>query len=73
VGALCPRRGIRLAYHNHSAEFAKVDGGPTGYDVLMRETDRALVDFEMDLYWTAFADQDPRCSPSIPVASPCGT
>jgi sugar phosphate isomerase/epimerase len=58
-GALCRDAGIRLAYHNHSAEFAKVDGGPTGYDVLMRETDRALVDFEMDLYWTAFADQDP--------------
>jgi sugar phosphate isomerase/epimerase len=25
----------------------------------MRETDPALVDFEMDLYWTSFADQSP--------------
>ena len=58
-GALCKNAGIRLGYHNHAAEFAKVDGGPTGYDVLMHETDPALVDFEMDLYWTAFADQDP--------------
>ena len=58
-GAVCRDAGLRLAYHNHAAEFAKVDGGPTGYDVLMRETDPALVDFEMDLYWTAFADQDP--------------
>lgn len=58
-GALCQEAGLRLAYHNHSAEFAKVEGGPLGYDVLMRETDRALVDFEMDLYWTAFADQNP--------------
>jgi sugar phosphate isomerase/epimerase len=58
-GALCRDAGVRLAYHNHSAEFAKVEGGPTGYDVLMRETDPALVDFEMDLYWTVFADQDP--------------
>jgi sugar phosphate isomerase/epimerase len=58
-GAMCRDAGIRLAYHNHAPEFAKVDGGPTGYDVLMRETDPALVDFEMDLYWTAFADQDP--------------
>ncbi|MEO8336220.1 MAG: sugar phosphate isomerase/epimerase [bacterium] len=58
-GALCKDAGIRLAYHNHAPEFAKLDGGPTGYDVLMRETDPALVDFEMDLYWTAFADQDP--------------
>jgi len=58
-GAMCRDAGIRLAYHNHAPEFAKVEGGPTGYDVLMRETDPALVDFEMDLYWTAFADQDP--------------
>ena len=59
-GAMCRDAGIRLAYHNHSAEFAKVDGDTTGYDVLMRETDPALVDFEMDLYWTVFADKDPN-------------
>jgi sugar phosphate isomerase/epimerase len=58
-GALCRDAGLRLAYHNHSAEFAKLDGGPTGYDVLLRETDRALVDFELDLYWTVYAEQDP--------------
>lgn len=58
-GAQCRDAGLRLAYHNHNAEFALVDGGPRGYDVLMRETDPALVDFELDLYWTAFADQDP--------------
>jgi sugar phosphate isomerase/epimerase len=58
-GAMCRDAGIRLAYHNHSAEFATVEGGPTGYDVLMRESDPRLVDFELDLYWAAFADQDP--------------
>jgi sugar phosphate isomerase/epimerase len=58
-GALCRDAGIRLAYHNHAAEFANVDGGPTGYDILMRETDPALVDFELDLYWATFADQNP--------------
>ena len=58
-GAMCRDAGIRLAYHNHSAEFAKVDGDVSGFDVLMRETDPALVDFELDLYWAVFADQDP--------------
>ena len=58
-GAMCRDAGIRLAYHNHAAEFAKVEGGPLGYDVLMRDTDPNLVDFELDLYWTVFADQDP--------------
>ena len=58
-GALCKSAGVRLAYHNHAPEFAKLEGGPTGLDVLLRETDPALVDFEMDLYWAAYADQDP--------------
>ena len=58
-GAMCKNAGLKLGYHNHSAEFAKVEGGPTGLDVLLRETDPSLVDFEMDLYWTVFADQDP--------------
>ena len=57
--ALCRDAGLRLAYHNHAPEFAPLEGGPTGYDVLMRETDPALVDFELDLYWASFADQDP--------------
>ena len=58
-GAQCKAAGIKLAYHNHNFEFANLANGPTGYDVLQRETDPSLVDFEMDLYWTAFADRDP--------------
>jgi sugar phosphate isomerase/epimerase len=58
-GTMCKAAGIKLAYHNHNMEFGAVTGGPTGYDVLMRETDPSLVDFEMDLYWTVFADRDP--------------
>jgi sugar phosphate isomerase/epimerase len=58
-GAMCKDAGLRLAYHNHNFEFGALAGGPTGYDVLQRETDPSLVDFEMDLYWTAFADRDP--------------
>ena len=58
-GALCKDAGLKLAYHNHAPEFVSVAGGPTGYDVLLRETDPSLVDFEMDIYWTRFADQDP--------------
>jgi sugar phosphate isomerase/epimerase len=53
------KQGIGFAYHNHNFEFAALPGGETGYDVLMRETDPSLVDFEMDLYWTVFAGRDP--------------
>ena len=31
----------------------------TGYDVMMAETDPALVHFELDLYWAWFAHRDP--------------
>jgi sugar phosphate isomerase/epimerase len=58
-GEKCRQAGLRLAYHNHAAEFATIDGGPTGYDVLLREVPANLVDFELDLYWATFAGQDP--------------
>jgi sugar phosphate isomerase/epimerase len=57
-GAMCRDAGLRLAYHNHNFEFAPLEG-TTGYDVLVKETDPKLVDFELDLYWARFADQDP--------------
>ena len=58
AGALCKAAGLKLAYHNHDFEFKPV-GGTTLYDVLLRETDPALVDFELDLYWVVRAGQDP--------------
>jgi sugar phosphate isomerase/epimerase len=57
-GAMCRDAGIKLAYHNHANEFAPLEG-TTGYDVLVKEVDPKLVDFELDLYWARFADQDP--------------
>ncbi len=57
-GAMCRDAGLKLAYHNHAAEFAPLEG-TTGYDVLVKEVDPKLVDFELDLYWAKFADQDP--------------
>jgi hypothetical protein len=40
--------GLKLAYHNHDFEFTKF--GSTN-EILLNETDKSLVDFEMDLYW----------------------
>ncbi|MBC6989557.1 sugar phosphate isomerase/epimerase family protein [Hymenobacter sp. BT491] len=58
AGELCKAAGLRVAYHNHDFEFKPV-GGTTLYDVLLKETDPALVDFELDLYWVVRAGQDP--------------
>jgi sugar phosphate isomerase/epimerase len=51
--------GIGFAYHNHSFEFVPLGDGRTGYDILLAQTDPALVKFELDLLWATFAGQDP--------------
>jgi sugar phosphate isomerase/epimerase len=43
--------GLRLAYHNHAFEFASLAQSPIGYDILLRQTEPALVAMELDLYW----------------------
>ena len=50
--------GLRFAYHNHDFEFVPA-GGAIPYDLLVQHTDPALVDFEMDLYWTVKGGHDP--------------
>jgi sugar phosphate isomerase/epimerase len=58
AGAACQAAGMRFAYHNHNMEFARVDG-QLPFDLLLANTDRALVDFEMDLFWITFGGGDP--------------
>jgi sugar phosphate isomerase/epimerase len=58
AGELCKAAGLRLGYHNHNFEFNPI-GGTTFYDVLLKETQPNLVDFEMDIYWVVRAGQDP--------------
>jgi sugar phosphate isomerase/epimerase len=51
-------RGMRIAYHNHFAEFANVFDGLQAYDVLLDALDeRVLV--ELDAYWAVLGGADP--------------
>ena len=51
AGAMAKAKGLQFFYHNHDFEFLnKVNGAPA-YDILLRETDRDLVKFELDLFW----------------------
>jgi sugar phosphate isomerase/epimerase len=50
--------GFRFAFHNHNAELRKV-GDVTGLDILIQETDPALVSYEMDIYWVVNGGGDP--------------
>lgn len=58
-GALAKAAGLRMAYHNHDFEFAALPDGGNGMTTLLKNTDPALVDFELDLYWAVKAGQDP--------------
>lgn len=49
---------IQICYHNHDFEFQQLDG-QLPIDVLLKETDPDLVDFELDLYWITRAGYDP--------------
>jgi sugar phosphate isomerase/epimerase len=58
AATLCKAAGLKLAYHNHDFEFKKF-GDTTGFDILLKETDKKLVDFELDLYWAARSGINP--------------
>jgi len=58
VAEMAKQSGLKFAYHNHDFEFKKLDN-LTGYDVYLQETDKNLVNFEMDLYWVERSGNDP--------------
>lgn len=51
-------QGYRVAYHHHDFEFDG-SGGARPFDVLVAETDPALVCFEVDVYWLKKGGEDP--------------
>jgi sugar phosphate isomerase/epimerase len=59
VGAQVKKAGLEFAYHNHDFEFVTQDG-QVGYDIIIKETDPALVKLQVDLYWMAHANQSPH-------------
>jgi sugar phosphate isomerase/epimerase len=58
VAAQVKSAGFRFAFHNHNAEFKKV-GDAVPLEILLRETDPALVSYEMDLYWVVNGGGNP--------------
>ncbi len=50
IGEVMKERGLQFGYHNHDFEFKTVDG-QMPYDILLSNTDKELVTFEIDLYW----------------------
>lgn len=58
AGRTCAREGLVFAFHNGSRGFASV-AGQRPYDLLLAETDPALVKMELDIYWAIKMGIDP--------------
>lgn len=50
--------GITICYHNHDFEFQELEG-ELPMNVILRESDPALVKIELDLYWITKAGLNP--------------
>jgi sugar phosphate isomerase/epimerase len=57
-GQSCARAGLTFGYHNHTYEFLPIDG-TVPYDLLLTETEAAIVVMELDLAWAHGAHIDP--------------
>ncbi len=63
--------GMQFAYHNHLQEFRPA-GDSNGYEILIANTDPKLVQFQIDIFWLAWAGKDPlvylkRLSGRVPM------
>jgi len=58
AGEDCKKINIKFGYHNHGEEF-EMDKGEVLYDILLQNTDPALVHMEMDLGWVVVAGKNP--------------
>jgi len=57
--AILKKFGMKYYIHNHAGEFEILDDGKTTeYDVLLKETDPALVAMQLDIGWAYIAGQD---------------
>lgn len=58
-GAAFKAAGITFVYHPHGYEFRPLPDGGTLFDGLVKATDPAFVNFEMDVFWVTHGGQDP--------------
>jgi sugar phosphate isomerase/epimerase len=60
-GAALKAAGLKFGFHTHGAEMAPsaAGNGETLFDIMVRETKPDLVTYEMDVFWTFQAGQDP--------------
>ena len=50
AGEICAREGVLFGYHNHSWELKPIDN-LVPYELMLNETDKDILAFQMDAYW----------------------
>jgi len=50
AGVLCAKRNVIFGYHNHNWELTPIDG-VVPYDLMIEQTDKHRVTFQLDAYW----------------------
>jgi sugar phosphate isomerase/epimerase len=59
-GKIAKKYGMKILVHNHTVEFEKLTDSPrTLFEILIEETDPALVTMQLDLGWAYIAGVDP--------------
>jgi sugar phosphate isomerase/epimerase len=59
-GEIVKKFGMKMLIHNHTGEFAFLEGSTTRrpYDILLAETDPSLVAMQLDIGWASVAGQN---------------
>ena len=58
-GEMARKAKMCAGYHNHEFEFNNLNG-TTGWEILLNNTEKKNVEFEMDIYWVKYANQEPE-------------
>jgi sugar phosphate isomerase/epimerase len=59
AGKSAKRAGLQFGYHNHAFEFGKLADGTRPIDTILESFDRALIRFEVDVFWVSVTGNDP--------------
>jgi len=59
IGTAAKAAGLQYAYHSHNHEMTQLPDGSRGLDVLLKNTDHGLVNFEIDCGWMEVGGGDP--------------
>ena len=69
IGERVTAAGLGFAFHNNGYEWQDLGNGQVGYDIILAETDPALVKLQLDMYWCM---KEGRTTPKEVIANNSG-